>query len=71
MRSDPQGLLRRRTPHIVISARISFFHKSNLRKVEIPIQSEFLQNDFDAHFRDRQQLHWKQRFLHKQQQQHQ
>jgi hypothetical protein len=42
MRSDPQGSLHRRTPRIVISARISFFHKSNLRKVEIPIQSEFL-----------------------------
>jgi hypothetical protein len=42
MKSDPQGLLHRRTPRIVISARISFFHKSNLRKKEIPIQSEFL-----------------------------
>ncbi len=42
MRSDPQGLLHRRTPRIVISARISFFHKSNLRKKEISIQSEFL-----------------------------
>ncbi len=29
MRSDPQGLLHRRT------LRISFFHKSNLRKIEI------------------------------------
>jgi hypothetical protein len=42
MRSDPQGLLHRRTPRIVISARISFFHKSNIRKKKITIQSEFL-----------------------------
>lgn len=42
MRSDPQGLLHSRTPRIVISARISFFHKSKPQKKEIPIQSELL-----------------------------
>jgi len=41
MRSDPQGLLHRRTPRIVISARISFFQQIKPQRKEIPIQSEF------------------------------